>query len=388
LAHRYGEGGRTTRSVTLRGMTLDQRQGLADLLRTPSLPPASTTVTIARLAACYQLDEDGLRTLVETLVGSVGDRSAARSRARSARQQAAERLVAAARQAVRAQAHLDDRRLADWASRQARGEGTVLEERVAATEQALQVLATNAPQQPRALPVTAAAAFGDPHALDGDTVHGRLLDAALAAAADSDDLSAVARRRRRRAVGLLDDELSSTVLGWRLPLTGDGPSAQLGRLADRGGQPAVWTLAQLRADPPAARADVPVLVVENPSVLATAALERADTALLCTAGVPSVAAGALLDALAASGCPLLIHADFDPAGLRIVTGVLERHPLARPHLMDVETYREYVTASSVRWGPEDGEPVAGWDPELQRTMRQRGVSVFEEQMVARLIHAS
>jgi len=129
---------------------------------------------------------------------------------------------------------------------------------------------------------------------------------------DSDDLSAAARRRRRRGVGLLDDDLSSTVLGWRLPLTGDGPSAQLGRLADGGGQPALWTLAQLRADPPAARPDVPVLVVENPSVLATAALVRVDIALLCTAGVPSVAAGVLLAALAVSGCPLLVHADFDP----------------------------------------------------------------------------
>jgi hypothetical protein len=62
-----------------------------------------------------------------------------------------------------------------------------------------------------------------------------------------------------------------------------------------------------------------VFVFENPSILAEAAARGwAGPPLACTSGLPNVAGLTLLCQLAAAGCRLHLHADWDGPGLAIV----------------------------------------------------------------------
>lgn len=383
LARRYGEGGRPTRSVTVRDMDDDQRAALAELLRLPTVPPSTTQVRVDKVAHAYGITEEALRLLVIERCGPVGDRAEARVTARSARETAADELVEGAHGAAGPHTWMDANALAGWASGQARALGGDLEHRTAEVAAVLGVLREASPDTPAVLPVVAASSSGDPHALDPDRPRGRILDAALAAAAGALSTDAASRRQRRRRAGLLDDEVSSTTLSWRLPLATTHPLTAAGASYDRAGQAMVWTLAQLRAMPVEVRPSR-ILVVENPAVLSTAVLRDLWLPVVCTSGVPSVATGVLLDALAADGCHLDVHADFDPAGLQIVASILARIPSARPWLMDAPTYMRHLDVAVERF--EEGEAVTcRWDEHLEVAMRTHRLRVFEEQLVDALL---
>ena len=228
---------------------------------------------------------------------------------------------------------------------------------------------------------------GGAHALDEGRALGTLaLGAARALARldvpGPDESVAEARREAWAAVGVLCDELSSSVLVIGLP----GDATTTGRLlalARSDGQPLWLTLRQLARDPPHWGRDVRrVYVCENPSVVALAAdrLGPACPALVCTNGQPSAAAMVLLRALRKTGAPLLHHGDFDWGGVRIAN-VLHRRLGAVPWQFDDAAYRRAVERH-VHAPVLTGTPVAAaWDPDLAGSMEQLGRRI-EEELVA------
>lgn len=139
-------------------------------------------------------------------------------------------------------------------------------------------------------PAFAARVLGWAHALDDGTPLATLtLSGARALTGFHDGQGAEWRREAWAAVGLLRDELSSTVLTLNLRGT-----PALDRLAEDG-EPCVLTLRQLTRRPPAAAAPM-VRICENPTVLAVAAdaLGPACPPLVCLQGQPSAAALTLL----------------------------------------------------------------------------------------------
>jgi len=234
----------------------------------------------------------------------------------------------------------------------------------------------------------AARVTGRAHALDDDSPLGTLaLGAARVLAAlehpGPDESPAEARREAWAAVGLLCDELSSTVLTLALP----GDASMTGRIlaaASESGEPVWLTLRQLVRSPPRWRAaDVgAVLVVENPSVVALAAdtLGARTAPIVCTNGQPRAATMVLLRSLAAAGVRLRHHGDFDWGGLRIGNLLHRRLPI-EPWKFDRDAY---VRAVAVRLHapPLSGLPVeSSWDARLAEAMREAGRQI-EQKLVA------
>ncbi|WP_052667157.1 DUF2399 domain-containing protein [Nitriliruptor alkaliphilus] len=367
LHRRYGASDRRVTGVSLTGLAPDTREALADLLRESELRPPDTRVMTAKVAAALGVDENGLRQLVEARYGQAGNRAADRDAAAAARASTARHLEALAG---------GDAVLEGWARRQAVGVGDVLASRAADAGRVLQVVAAER-DRPVPLPVVAAETFGDPHALDLDRTAGRMLAALLAERAGLQVCGARERRRLLREVGIVADELSSTVTVYRLPVAADHPYA--GTL--HGPEPAALTLGQLLAHPLQLDEPADVLVVENPAVLSAAALAGSGAPLVCTSGMPSVAALELVSQLVDAGCTVRAHADFDAAGLVIVSQLVAVG--AEPWQMDVAAYHRAADASVC---PLVTEPVAvDWAPGLAEEMRTCGRAGFEEYLLDELI---
>ena len=229
----------------------------------------------------------------------------------------------------------------------------------------------------------AAWATGRAHGLDPDRPLGTLaLGAARSLSGLPDGAGAEWRREVWASVGVLRDELSSTVL--TLGLTGDERTATGRALAawHEVGQPAVLTLRQLVRDPPLSR-EREVFVCENPVVVATAA-DRIGVGcrpLVCTGGQPSAATLHLLRALTFAGAAVRYHGDFDWGGLRVGNVVFSRIP-ASPWRFGAADYR----AAAPSGHELSGEPVvASWDGDLAGATGKTGVAVEEEHVVEDLL---
>jgi uncharacterized protein (TIGR02679 family) len=367
LHRRYGASDQRVGAVSLSGLELAERQALADLLRESELRPPRTRVPTPKLADALGVDEEGLRRLVEAELGPAGNRAADRDAAAQAREEARGRLVGRAG---------DDELLAGWAGRQAVGVGGELAARVALAEQVLTVV-TDRREVPVPLPVVAAEAFGDPHALDLDRPAGRMLVGALAERAGLPRVDARTRRRLLRAIGVVADELSSTVAAFRLPVAGDHPLASV--LA--GPEPAAVSLGQLLRHPLVLAATPAIRVVENPAVVPAAALRGSSLPLVCTSGRPSVAAIELVTQLVDAGCRVLAHADFDAAGLAIVGQLVALG--AQPWRMAVADYQEAAARSTCELDTTPSE--VDWSPGLSIEMLRVGRVGFEEHVIDQLI---
>ena len=251
-----------------------------------------------------------------------------------------------------------------------------------------------------ALPVTpgeslatfAARVCGRAHALDEGSPLGTLaLGAARALAGfeppGPDESAAESRREVWAAVGVLCDELSSTVLTLGLP--GDGSATGRVLAAAFECREPVWlTLRQLVRTPVHWRADDvrSVLVVENPSVIALAAdtLGPDCPPLVCTNGQPRAATMVLLRSLAAAGVELRHHGDFDWSGITIGNLLHRRLPI-EPWYFSQEAYLHAVRTHP-HTAPLAGFPVTpSWDPELERAMRTQGRQVEEELVASELL---
>jgi len=235
--------------------------------------------------------------------------------------------------------------------------------------------------------VFAARVCANAHALDEDRPTAVLVFGAIVASTNAPVGAGASWRRDVWAgVGLLRDELSSTVLTLGLP--GDTASATGRALAILGeaGQPVVLTLRQVVREPPKALpAGACVYVCENPVVVAAAAegVGAHCPPLVCVQGQSGAGALSLLAALTAEGASLRVHGDFDWGGLRIVSGLAARFPW-QPWRYRVDDYRAAVAA---RPGVAlTGTPsVAAWDVELAPEMAAFGVRVEEESVVDDLV---
>lgn len=369
-----------TGPVTLSDPTPAQREAAERLLGRAPGAGRSLRIRLDAVDAVLRRSgagPDGLAAAVTALTGPVPRLAEVREQEEHAWREAYAPLDTLTR-AVRPE-------LAPWADR-LRGDGLV--RRLARTPQAAKRLLDDMaealrrlPAEPAvSLPVFAADAFGDAHALDDGTPLATLvLSGVRALTGFPDGTGAEWRREAWASAGLLKDALSSTVL--TLGLRGTPPLDW----AAGTGEPAVLTLRQLAHLPPRT-APAAVHVCENPAVLGAAAdsLGAVSPPLVCLQGQPSAAALTLLRHLHTHGSTLLYHGDFDWGGLRIATALLRRVPW-RPWRYTAADYRAAAAATPLA-PPLTGTPAtAPWDRELRPALTELGVRVEEEAVLGDLL---
>lgn len=357
------------------------RSALADLLGMPRLPPEYATIALARLDQVLRdAVGSGIREVVTELVGPVGDRAADRLRAAAGRAELwtwlGEHPVITAQPV-----------LAGWVAtvRHAGLIGGSLSRTRDELGRALRVLA-GLPASGVPLPVLADELLHDPHGLDEGTRCAGLVTRALATIYDvAVPADAQGRRALWERAGVADDELSSVVLAAGLRPPGADAAGRILQVCAEAGQGAALTLGQIRAANWSHGLPAAIWVFENPSVpaLALARFGARCPPMVCTSGWPSSAAILLLQKLAAAGCRLCYHGDFDGEGIRIAANVLARTG-ATPWRMGAADYRGALDE------PPSGPPVgrvteAPWDAGLATALRETGVTVSEERVASRLL---
>lgn len=383
------EAGGEPATVTLHGLDGDARQALADLLGQRRVPGPTARVRLSELDAALRGSRvgAGLIALLEATGGPLANRRATRAQAVQAWAQVwdvdhpalARPEVSAWLEDLRATGVL--RRLVDDP-----------DDARALLAQALDVVA-RLPARGMARSVLAAEAVGDPHALD----HGQpLATVVLRAVAGlvGRDVPASARGRRQlwADVGVACDPLSASVLVMGLRLAGTHLVASTCGDHAACGLPLRLTLQQLDSVAQATHglhsAHPRVAVCENPAVVAAAA-HRLDgrkptLPLVCTDGMPDVAADRLLSALADAGTEIAFHCDFDWGGIRIGNVLTARYD-AVPWRFTAADYLAAVR-TTVHAQPLSGEAIeAAWDAELSAAMRATRRGVAEEQLVDQLV---
>lgn len=180
--------------------------------------------------------------------------------------------------------------------------------------------------------------------------------------------------------GVLVNELARPALVLNLPLA----SGQVWGCCV--GEPAYMSLRVLVRTPPSfGVAGKMISVCENANALAMVAdrLGAAAAPLVCTDGMPAAAQRTLLSALAAAGAKLRYHGDFDWAGLRIASTVMD--------ICGAAPWRfagEHYQAAAARFA---GAPLVGssapspWDDHLAELMRTHRLAIAEEAMIDDLI---
>jgi uncharacterized protein (TIGR02679 family) len=368
-------------TITLSRATPAQRDAVARLLGRRPRDGATVSVRLEEVDALLRrsgVHADGLAAGVVALTGPVRERAAVAAEADAAWAVAFASLDAAVAERPELRA---------WAAA-LRSTGTVrriARDPVTAGE-LLGKLATvlaALPAEPEPVGRFAERVLGSAHALDPDRpLAGLVFGAARALGGVGDGDGAAWRREVWASVGLLRDELSSTVLVLNLPVATDTPTGRM--LAGMAGEPAVLTLRQLRR-PPRPQGGCMVSICENPVVVAEAADRLGTVAgpLVCIGGQPGVAATTLLRSLAAGGARLRYHGDFDWGGLRIGNVVFGRLS-AEPWRFDAAAYRHAAAQGAGR--PLTGEPAAcTWDPALGEAMRSTGHAVEEERVLDELL---
>lgn len=380
MARRFSASGRPVTTVVVGDLPEESRVALADLLGLDRLPSSPARVRVADVARALGLDgEAGVRELVESIVGPLGNRARERQEERARRDELWSWLAGEA-------ARLE---LGAWAEA-VRGQGIPagdveahrrrLRDAVAVLDR---VLAADAP--PSVLAHLAADVLGDPHGLDPGRAVGALVVDALTMR------GGLHRGRRAEVVravwssaGVATDELSPTVLalGLRPDARESSPVAASCTAMAAANEPVVLTLSQLQRWPLRV-APTEVRVVENPSIIMHAAREtELPTPMACTGGWPNVAVLTLLRQLSTAGCQLRAHADFDPAGILIIRYLVD--------LLDVHPWKmaqaDYVGAVDRSVIPFDGSVAdTPWDRGLAAAMREQRRAVFEEDVRTSLL---
>ncbi|MGO9751505.1 MAG: TIGR02679 family protein [Solirubrobacteraceae bacterium] len=389
---RMGRGQPLVGSVTRNSATRAERDAVARLFGRPPRAARGVGVSLDELDTLLRrsgVHRGGLADAVVELTGPVAvlaDLSACEARGWA---EAFERVTRACDGRPSLEAWLERVRASGLVKRLAGGSTETSRELLDGVAAVVSALPVSAGES---LGTFAARVCGRAHALDEGSPLGTLALGAARALADlespgPDESAAEARREGWAAVGVLCDELSSTVLTLGLP----GDQSATGRIlaaACQCREPVWLTLRQLVRTPVKWRArDVPsVLVVENPSVVALAAdtLGASCPPLLCTNGQPRAATMVLLRALAGSGVRLLHHGDFDWYGITIAN-LLHRRVPVEPWLYNREAYLHAV-ANHPHTAPLTGSPVTpSWDPQLECAMRAAGRQVEEELVASGLL---
>lgn len=384
MRSRLESTGELVGSVVLQNASIEERTAAARLLGKTVRAGKAASVSLADLDALLiraGIWPEGLADAVVVLTGSV-TLPESRLAEREEWQRAGDALRAVA--AERPQ-------LLEWAK--TLGRSGALRRAAVDSADALRVagllgaVADALPATGESLGVFAARTVGDAHGLDSGTALGTLaagLAAALGEAGSSaDGRSARWRRDAWQSVGVVVDELSSSVLALGLPGGAGSPTARALELYAETGQPVLLTLRQLSQDDIGA---VPkrVFVCENPAVVAAAA-DRwgAQCApLVCANGQPGGAVIRLLEQLVAGGAILQYHGDFDAGGLSIAR-TLGRRVAWQAWRFDSASYIAAAMPGLPPLRGVLGETV--WDPSLAVTMAEVGLKVEEEQVLSSLL---
>jgi len=221
--------------------------------------------------------------------------------------------------------------------------------------------------------------------LDDGTLLGALvLRAAAAVVATPYPSSAAGRRALWRAVGVLTDEVSTTVLTAGLRTSGESWLAE----RTQAGWESHLTIRDLRRADVRAPDDGVVHVCENPRVLEAAVDAGSRRALVCSQGQPAVVVTTLLGLLAQGGSELRYHGDFDWPGITIANLMVGGHQ-CRPWQFGSDDYLSALAglAPVVAELPAlNGTPVGScWDAQLTTEMAGAGRAVHEELLLNELI---
>lgn len=387
LARRLDEGRGTPTRITLRGLHEDHRTALADLLGVAKMPPADTSLEVARLLTALRLsDPNELLQVIEQLHGPIGNRTADRAAEREARAVLWDWFMEQCRMTVVANVGP----LSDWPT-QVRKEGIRgdLDTHRVRLTRVFDVLSalTQVPQGGMPLATFANLTLGDSHALDHGQPLARLVVTAIAdAASEPRPDSAEDARALWELVGVNPDPLSSNALSIGLGVGPDHPLGPILNTHSAVAEPVILTLSQIRRWPiDPIPPDRCVFVVENPAIIATAASQLWNgQPIICSSGRPSIAVVTLLRQLGAHGAALHQHADFDADGLSITTW-LSRHAGTTPWLMTADAYRAAIAQTRDR--PELGGVTRAtpWDLSLADVMQHHGRVVYEEELTDQLL---
>ncbi len=395
--------GRVSTALRLDGLATDEVTLLASLMGRQARHGA-TTIAIDLAAIDAALRRAGLgsslRDALERLDGPIVCR--------------AEALAAASQRWNAVVAQLGNARLAAWLSTPS-GLGLLkrlarqdIEHAAGLCNRAARVLdALPAAGTPRA--ALAARILGDAHALDSGAPTATMVLATLRHAdrsavirgglpSDCDTNAGATDSGRRHSetaqgnvdterdrhvwarAGVLVNELARPVLLLNMPLaSGDvwGGGA---------GEPAYMSLrALLRSPPPFAVASKMISICENANVVAMVAdrLGAAAAPLVCTDGMPAAAQRTLLQTLHGAGARFRYHGDFDWAGLRIASTVMDICG-AVPWRFTSAHYEASIARFS---GAQLAGPAAPspWDDRLGKLMRQHRIGIAEEVTVDDLV---
>ncbi len=366
----------------------DERHALAGLL---GRPVAADRVSVDLADLDRRLRESGVTTglagAAEAMRGPLVDRPGTRA----ARAEAKARVWAVGRAA------LDETGLsaAGWVEawfEDIRRAGSLGRVRADRAEQALAMAVRCVARLPSVCGSTpcgrgelASLVTGDAHGLDDGSLLGSLvLRAATAISGVTYPSTALGRRALWREVGVMTDEVSTTVL--TMGLRSASPS-WVGDRSDVGWETHLTARDLRRVDvrPPP---EAVVRICENPRVLEAALDAGARTAVVCTMGQPSVVVTTLLDRLALAGAELRYHGDFDWPGITIANGLIGARG-CEPWRFRAEDYVGALgrLAGVVAELPQldDASIEAGWDLELTTEMATARRAIHEELVLEDLL---
>lgn len=187
-------------------------------------------------------------------------------------------------------------------------------------------------------------------------------------------------RRAWMAAGVLCDEVSSRVLVVNLPLVGTAPAARL--CAAVPGEPLWLTLRSLTGAWAIPTGTV-VHACENPTVVEAAAdrFGHACPPLLCTDGVPSLAAFDLVEGMARAGAQLSVRADVDDNGFVTVERLRAADPGCSLWRYDATHYAHQLGVAV----PDDPGDVDGTLRQLRALHQRHRVAMHEEAVLDDLL---
>ncbi|MEV5952506.1 TIGR02679 family protein [Streptomyces sp. NPDC051987] len=379
VRQRMARGRPLTGSITLSDPDASQRRAADRLLGRAPRSSGSLSIRLATVDEILRrsgVSPEGLAAAVVALTGPVILHAETRNREERAWEEAYAPLAVL------------DAELARWAER-IRSDGLV--RRLARTPEAAGPLVEAAVRALRVLPASpptsratfAAQNLSGAHALDEGTPLATLVLSGIRCLTGFPAGSGAQWRREAWAsVGLLKDDLSSTVL--TLNLRGTPP---LDWMADAG-EPTVLTLRSLTGRAPVASVPTTgaVHICENPAVLSAAAdaLGPDCPPMVCLQGQPSAAALTLLRDLSKRGARLLYHGDFDWGGVRIAAALARSVPW-RPWRYTAADYRAAVTAAAETPNLSGSPAATPWDPALAVALAECGVRVEEETVLDDLL---
>jgi uncharacterized protein (TIGR02679 family) len=232
----------------------------------------------------------------------------------------------------------------------------------------------------------AAETLGDSHALDPDTILGRIALRSVAALTGRQRPGRAATVRATwSAAGVVLDELAATVLVLNLPALSGTHLGDVLSLYRKEGTPCRLTFRQLNQGAGCQfdqLGDGTIHVCENPSVLAAAADRWGSNCrpLICVEGQPNLAAEQLLRVLRGQGFVLRYHGDFDWGGVRIANRLWYLFGFV-PWRFEEPDYRSAPVGRRL-----NGKSVATpWNARLRQAMEELGSVVHEEALLNELL---